>query len=69
MPRTDPTGSVSFICSEKLQNCWRVSHLESHFSKVRETSTFCNYVEKNLTRACYVPKNGFFRHFEKSPVN
>ena len=43
--------------------------VESHFSKVRETSRFCNSVEKNLTRAWYVPKNGFSRNFEKFPFN
>ena len=23
MPKTDSTASVSFACSEKLQNCWK----------------------------------------------
>ena len=41
--------------------------VESHFSKVRETSRFCNSVKKNLTRAWYVPKNGLSKNFEKSP--
>ena len=54
---------------------WETSKLlgerlvESHFSKVRETSTACNSVEKKLTRAWYVPKSDFSRNFEKSPFN
>ena len=67
MPKTDSTAHVSFVCSEKLQNCWESAVVELHFSKVRETSAFCNSVEKNLTRAWYVPKSGFSRNFEKSP--
>ena len=43
--------------------------VESHFSKVRETSAFCNSVEKNVAWALYVPKSGFSRNFEKSPFN
>ena len=67
MPKTDSAASVSFVCSEKLQN--RASVVESQFSKVRETSMFCNFFEKNLRRALYVPKIGFSRNFEKSPFN
>ena len=62
MPRTDSTAHVSFVCSEKLQNCWESAVVALHFSKVRETSAFCNSVEKNLTRAWYVPKSGFPRN-------
>ena len=40
MPKTDSTAIVSFVCSEKLQNSWRASVVESRFSKVRETSAF-----------------------------
>ena len=69
MPKTDSAASVSFACSEKLQIAGRACVVESHFSKVRETSMFCNSVEKNLRRAWYVPKSDFSRNFEKSPFN
>ena len=59
MPKTDSTASASFVCSAKLQIAGRASVVESHLSKVRETSTFYNSVEKNLRRAWYVPKKGF----------
>ena len=47
----------------------RASVVEPHFSKVRETSIFCNSMENKVTRAWYVPKSGFSRYFEKSPFN
>ena len=47
MPKTDSAASVSFVCSEKIQNCWDLSVVEWHFSKVRETSMFCYSVKKN----------------------
>ena len=45
------------------------SVVESYFSQVRQTSTLCNSVKKNLTRAWYVPKIDFSRNFEKSSFN
>ena len=59
MPKIDSTASVSFVCSEKLQIAGRASVVESHLSKVRETSTFCKSVERKLRRSWYVPKSGF----------
>ena len=46
MPKTDSAASVSFVCSEKLQN--RASVVESHFRKARETSKFYNSVEEDV---------------------
>ena len=43
------------------------SVVESHFSKFRETSTFCNSVEKNLTRAWYFRKIAFLE-ISRSPL-
>ena len=40
IPKADSTTSVSFVCSENFKIAGRASVVESHFSKVRETSTF-----------------------------
>ena len=46
IPKTDSAASVSFVCSDKLQN--RASVAESHFRKARETSMFCSSVEEDV---------------------
>ena len=69
MPKTDSPQVFPLFILRNFKIAGRASVVESHFSKVRETSAFCNSVEKNLTRAWYVPKSGFSRNFEKSPFN
>ena len=47
--KIDSTANISFVCFENFQIAWRASVVESLFSKVTETSGFCNSVEKSNT--------------------
>ena len=69
MPKTDSPQVFPLFILRNFKIAGRASVVESHFSKVRETSAFCNSVEKNVAWALYVPKSDFSRNFEKSPFN
>ena len=47
--KTDSTANISLVCFENIKIVWRASVIESRFSKLTETSRFCNTVEKSST--------------------